>query len=230
MFKVVAAFAGMLVCAGAAFADDAYKTRSDGYFDSDRYWRQMAPHGLSVYFGGHGGVSVTNTEVGLSGVGSLDGIGSHGAIGGLHAGLDYILIEKVFFGAYGLYDWQSAKSSLSIPAGFNILSVDLPDSYGFGGRLGYDWGRAKAYGLVGWRHTDLEWSSSLFSVMGLPTSLTGVDFGAGMAILLPPCLELGIEGLWTKYNTKTFDTFLGTFTIDPQQVVVMGRLSFRFDH
>ena len=172
---------------------------------------------------------IANTEVGLSGVGSLDGIGSHGAIGGLHAGLDYILIEKVFFGAYGLYDWQSIKSSLSSPT-LNVLSVNFPDSYGFGGRLGYDWGRAKAYGLVGWRHTDLEWSSSSWSVTGLPTSLTGVDFGAGIAILLPPCFELGIEGVWTKYNTKTFETVLGTFTIDPQQVAVMGRLSIRFDH
>lgn len=82
MHKMVTALAGMLVCAGVAFADDGYKTRSDGYFDSDGYWRQMTPHGLSVYFGGHGGVSIANTEIGLFGVGSLDGIGSHGAIGG----------------------------------------------------------------------------------------------------------------------------------------------------
>ena len=187
----------------------------------------MTPHGLSVYFGGHGGVSIANTEAAVSGAGSLDGIGSHGAIGGLHAGLDYILMEKVFFGAYGLYDWQSIKSSLSSPT-LNVLSVNFPDSYGFGGRLGYDWGRAKAYGLVGWRHTDLEWSSSSLSVKGLPTSPTGVDFGAGMAILLPPCLELGIEGVWTKYDSKSLDA--GTFTIDPQQLAVMGRLSIRFDH
>ena len=230
MHKMVTALAGMLVCAGVAFADDGYKTRSDGYFDSDGYWRQMSrQHGLSAYFGGHGGVSIANTEVSLFGFGSLDGIGSHGAIGGLHTGLDYILIEKVFFGAYGLYDWQSTKSSLSGPT-ITVASANLSDSYGFGGRLGYDWGRAKAYGLVGWRHTDLEWSSSFGPVTGIPTSLTGVDFGAGIAILLPPCLELGIEGVWTKYNSKTFDTFLGTFTIDPQQLAVMGRLSIRFDH
>jgi hypothetical protein len=49
-----------------------------------------------------------------------------------------------------------------------------------------------------------------------------------MAILLPPCLELGIEGVWTKYDSKSLDA--GTFTIDPQQLAVMGRLSIRFDH
>src|SRR5262245_10904749 len=201
MHKMVTALAGMLVCAGVAFADDGYKTRSDGYFDSDGYWRQMSrQHGLSAYLGGHGGVSIANTEVGRFGDRYLDGMGSHGAIGGLHAGLEYILIERVFFGAYGLYDWQSTKSSLSssIPAGFNILSVNLPDSYGFGGRLGYDWGRAKAYGLVGWRHTDLEWSSSFGPVTGVPTGLTGVDFGAGLAILLAQCLTLVVVGMCTQ--------------------------------
>ena len=85
---------------------------------------------------------------------SLDGIGSHGAIGGVHAGLDYTLPAGVFFGLYGFYDWQSTELSLTL---FEFSgSVGLRDSYGFGGRLGYDWGKAKAYGLVGWRHTDLE--------------------------------------------------------------------------
>jgi hypothetical protein len=55
--------------------------------------------------------------------------------------------------------------------------------------------------------------------------------GAGIAILLPPCLELGIEGVWTKYDSKAFETLLlGPLTIDPQQLAVMGRLSVRFDH
>ena len=49
-----------------------------------------------------------------------------------------------------------------------------------------------------------------------------------MAILLPPCLELGIEGVWTKFNSESIG--LGTVTIDPQQLAVMGRLSIRFDH
>jgi hypothetical protein len=223
---MVTALAGMLVCAGVAFADDGYKKGSDGYFDSDGYWRQMPAHGLSLYFGGHAGVTIANTEVGLVGVGSFNGIGSHGGIGGVHTGLDYILIEKIFFGAYGLYDWQSTKSSVS-GSTITLASANLSDSYGFGGRLGYDWGRAKAYGLVGWRHTDLEWSLPAWSIKG-SSGLTGVDFGAGIAILLPPCLELGIEGVWTKYDSKSFDA--GLITLDPQQVAVMGRLSIRFDH
>ena len=44
------------------------------------------------------------------------------------------------------------------------------------------------------------------------------------------CEGAKTRGVWTKYNTKTFETVLGTFTIDPQQVAVMGRLSIRFDH
>ena len=34
-----------------------------------------------------------------------------GVIGGVHAGLDYTLPARVFFGVYGFYDWQSTESS-----------------------------------------------------------------------------------------------------------------------
>ena len=214
MYKVVTAFAGMLLCAGGAFAGDGYT-------------RQTSSGGLSAYVGGHAGVSIANTDVGVSGEPvSLDGIGSHGAIGGVHAGLDYTLPAGVFFGLYGFYDWQSTNSSLTL-FGFSG-SVGLRDSYGFGGRLGYDWGKAKAYGLVGWRHTDLEWSTSLGPVTGVPTSLKGIDLGAGMAIPLGQGFELGLEGVWTKFDGESIDTGLGVVTLDTTQLSVMGRLSLRF--
>ena len=150
MHKVVTAFAGMLVCAGAAFAGDGYT-------------RQTSSGGLSAYVGGHAGVSIANTEVGITGAGSVDGVGSHGVIGGVHAGLDYTLPARVFVGLYGFYDWQSTKIELLRFGGFSA-SVDLDGSYGFGGRLGYDWGKAKAYGLVGWRHRTQSLSTRSSSV------------------------------------------------------------------
>ena len=217
MYRVVTAFAGMLACAGGAFAGDSYT-------------RQSSSGGLSAYVGGHVGVSIANTEVGISGGGSVDGVGSHGVIGGVHAGLDYTLPARVFFGVYGFYDWQSTQSSLSINGVFSG-KVDFDGSYGVGGRLGYDFGKAKAYGLVGWRHTDLEWSCSCGSLagLGLPSSLSGIDIGAGMAIPLTQGLELGIEGVWTKFNSESIESGLGTIKIEPDQLSVMGRLSVRFD-
>ena len=50
------------------------------------------------------------------------------------------LPARDFVGFCGFYDWQSTKSSLRF-GGFSA-SVDLDGSYGFGGRLGYDWGKA----------------------------------------------------------------------------------------
>ena len=193
MHKVVTAFAGMLVCAGGAFAGDGYT-------------RQTSSGGLSAYVGGHAGVSIANTEVSISGAGSVDGVGSHGVIGGVHAGLDYTLPARVFFGVYGFYDWQSTESSLRFD-GFSA-SVDLDGSYGFGGRFGYDWGKAKAYGLVGWRHTNLSWAATGAGpgdFAGFPSSLNGIDIGAGMAIPLAQGLELGIEGVWTKFNSESIE-------------------------
>jgi len=111
-------------------------------------------------------------------------------------------------------------------------NVDFDGSYGAGGRLGYDWGKAKAYGLVGWRHTDLSWgatSAGPGDLAGLPGSLNGIDIGAGMAIPLTQGLELGIEGVWTKFNSESIESGLGTIKIDPEQLSVMGRLSVRFD-
>jgi len=213
MHKMVTAFAGMLVCAGAAFAGDGYT-------------RQSSSGGLSAYVGGHAGVTIANTEVGISGAGSVDGVGSHGVIGGVHAGLDYTMPFRLFVGVYGFYDWQSTESSVNI-GGFSA-SVGPGNSYGVGGRLGYDWGKAKAYGLVGWRHSDLDWSVPV-PITGVPTSLNGIDIGAGMAIPLGQGFELGIEGVWTKFSSESIDTGLGVVTLDPQQLSVMGRLSVRFD-
>ena len=84
-------------------------------------------------------------------------------------------------------------------------NVDLDGSYGFGGRFGYDWGKAKAYGLVGWRHANLSWAATGAGpgdFAGFPSSLNGIDIGAGMAIPLAQGLELGIEGVWTKFDAR----------------------------
>ena len=119
---------------------------------------------------------------------------------------DPTVSEGVFGVGHGFYDWQSTESSLRFD-GFSA-SVDLDGSYGFGGRFGYDWGKAKAYGLVGWRHTNLSWAATGAGpgdFAGFPSSLNGIDIGAGMAIPLAQGLELGIEGVWTKFNSESIE-------------------------
>ena len=51
-----------------------------------------------------------------------------------------------------------------------------------------------------------------------------------MAIPLAQGLELGIEGVWTKFNSESIKSGLGTIKLDPDQLSVMGRLSVRFDN
>jgi opacity protein-like surface antigen len=179
--------------------------------------------GLSAYVGAHAGVTIANTEVGFSGA-SLDGVGSHGVIGGVHAGADYTLPSRIFFGAYAFYDWQSTETSLK--AGPINASVALGDSYGVGGRLGYDWGWAKTYALAGWRHTELSWDLPI-TPGGLPNGLTGLDLGAGISTPIAANIDLGLEGVWTRYNSETIGG-PGGITLDPHQLSVMAKLNFRF--
>ena len=202
--------------------------------------------GITVYGGLHGGLSMANTE--LSSVPSspgvvLDGIGSHGWIGGVHAGFDYTTASKVFFGGFGGYSWQNTESTLTLNGmtTSNQFSFGLGDSYYFGGRVGYDWGKYKVYGLAAWRHTDVEWGVpsgvTIPAALGLPSSMNGIDLGVGAAMTIAPNVELGLEGIWTNYGSEKVTYNFGTPTVpntkaiaalDTDQLSVMARLSFKF--
>src|SRR5689334_8897990 len=55
--------------------------------------------GPFVYFGVHGGLTMADTEISLSGVPvSFDGVGSKGVIGGVQVGVDYVLPSRLFAG------------------------------------------------------------------------------------------------------------------------------------
>lgn len=174
--------------------------------------------GVSAYAGVHGGITMANTEL-SSGPFSLDGLGSHGFVGGLHLGVDYISANRIMFGAYGSYDWQTTE--FSVATGGPSFTVGFGDSWSVGGRVGYVFERgSKLYALLGYRHTDVEWPTGL---TGVPSALTGIDLGLGMSMPIAKNVELGIEGIWTKYQTEK----IGSIDLDTHQLGVMGRLNFQ---
>jgi hypothetical protein len=70
-----------------------------------------------------------------------------------------------------------------------------------------------------------------------PSSKTGIDIGAGMAIPLAQGLELGIEGVWTKFNSKSIGSGPDAVTSRPAaaqcdgpSVVAVRRLTFLLFH
>lgn len=180
--------------------------------------------GVFAYFGVHGGRTMFDTEVSLSGVPlSFDGVGGKGWIGGLEGGVDYVFASRMFVGAWASYSWQNTESKLTL--GTTTLSAGLGDSYAVGGRFGYDMGKAKLYGLAGYRHTDVEWPSG---ATGLPSSLSGLDLGIGAGVMLNKNLELDVKGIWTKYQDEDIGKGIGHPVLSTDQLQILTSLNFKF--
>src|SRR5262249_29629416 len=127
-------------------------------------------------------------------------------------------------------------------------------------RLGYAWDRTLLYATGGVAFTNVKFSANFqpttcfnaagapFACPGLSTedsqTFTGGTVGAGIEYAVTNNLIAGIEGRYTWYGNKTFDTGVlaiapaagGTFLTVPttasvkfNTAEVMGRLSWKFD-
>lgn len=185
----------------------------------------------SFYVGVHGGQSMASTELSAApapGFGvSIDGLGSNGMVGGVHAGIDLQLQNSaVFFGAFAGYDWQNTEFAVTF--GPTSITATLGDSWYVGGRAGVVVHGAKVYGLAAWRQT--EWSTSL-PVPGLALDdPRGWDIGIGIDVPIAKGVVLGVEGIRTQYQKGEFSA--GTpaaptgIYAQTDQLSFMARLSF----
>lgn len=186
----------------------------------------------SVYFGVHGGQTISSTELTNSaGTISLDGLASHGYIAGIHGGVDVQLPGSIVFaGLFAGYDWRDTEFNLNVGA-FNFNAA-LGNSWYAGGRAGVVVHGAKVYALAAWRQS--EWSSSL---KGLSIDdPKGFDLGIGVAVPLTKNVVVGVEGIRTQYDKDEFILGpplapTGTKTGihgETDQISVLARLTFQF--
>jgi opacity protein-like surface antigen len=181
----------------------------------------------SVYVGVHGGQSMASTELSAAPGISLDGLGSKGAIGGIHGGLDFQFPSSVvFIGAFAGYDWQNTEFAIAF--GPASITATLGDSWYIGGRAGVVVHGAKLYGLAAWRQT--EWSTSL-PVPGLALDdPRGWDVGIGIDVPISKGVVLGVEGVRTQYQKAEFSAGAPAaptgIHAQTDQISVMARLSF----
>lgn len=168
-------------------------------------------------------------------VANIDGINSHGVIGGFQAGYDQQVYNWVL-GAFGLYNFSGMETT----ANFEDFSakIEKDDEWTIGIRAGHLLGeRTLLYGLLGYTQTDYNFTTSP-DVDGLKNNVTfdGITFGAGLEHAVTQNVFLGIEGTHTIYGEETifdsYDADLNTgakVTDDLSETRVMGTLKIKLN-
>jgi len=135
-----------LVLGGAAQAADVYNS----YKDSPRAIVESVPAiaWTGFYFGGQVGYGNANHEVDVNvdygdGEGgsdshnlfNLNGLNSHGVVGGVYGGFDWRR-ERIVMGALAGYTWTGMETTFSALDGAINASLEKQDEWYVGGRIG----------------------------------------------------------------------------------------------
>ena len=166
-------------------------------------------------------------------IANIDGVNSHGVIGGGQIGYDQQVGSWVF-GVFGSYNFSGMETDIS----FDEFSakIEKDDEWTAGiraGRLLSE--RTMLYGLIGYTQTDYQFTASP-DVKGLKDKVTfdGVTFGAGLEHALTQNVFLGIEGSHTIYGDETIldsydaDSNIGSkATDDLSETRVMGTIKVK---
>lgn len=168
-------------------------------------------------------------------IANIDGVNSHGVIGGGQIGYDQQVGSWVV-GLFGNYNFSGMETDVS----FDEFSakIEKDDEWTAGiraGRLLSE--RTMLYGLIGYTRTDYLFTASP-DVDGLKDKVTfdGVTFGAGLEHAVTNNVFLGIEGTHTIYGDETildsYDADRNTgskVTDDLSETRVMGTLKIKLN-
>ena len=181
----------------------------------------------TLYFGVHGGKSMTSTELTNTGATfSLDGLSGNGYVAGVHVGADMQLPNSpVFVGVFGGADWSDNEFKLA--AGSTTFTMGVGNSYYAGLRGGVVVHGTKLYALAAWRQA--EWSAS---VKGITLDdPRGWDLGLGIEVPVAKNVSVGLEGVSTQYQKGEFQVgsppSASGIHAQIDQVSVMARLNFQ---
>lgn len=138
--------------------------------------------------------------------GSIDGINSHGGIGGGRVGFDWAR-GKILFGVFGEYNFTNMKTDVSI-AGVGNFGLEKDDEWSVGGRIGYVVApRTLLYVLAAYTQTE-------YNVTGLGAidfgdasvksgaTFDGISVGGGIEFALTNNVFLGMEYAHTFYGEE----------------------------
>ena len=192
--------------------------------------------GPMLYFGVHGGKSFAKSDLSAEpfpGVAlEINGVSLDGLVAGAHGGFDVALSKgsagwTPFGGFWASYSFQNTEFDASL--GPFSISATMGDTWAVGGRLGMmERGTGvKIYALAGYRQTDLDLAIADL----LDQKLKGWDAGLGVEFPIAANLNLGLEGIWTKFDKEEFVSAAGGPTglfHQTDQLSIMARLSLQF--
>ena len=170
-------------------------------------------------------------------IGNVNGLSSHGVIGGLKVGVDQQMGDWVV-GAFGTYDFTNMETT----ATFDDFSarIEKGDEWSLGLRGGPLLNeRTLLYGAVAYTNTDYNFLTSP-EVEGLRNNVTfeGISFGGGIEHALKGFegVFVGIEGMHTIYRDETiFDSYDSDFNQginvvdDLSETKIMGTLKIKLN-
>lgn len=155
-----------------------------------------------------GGGYTTQTDT----LGSLNGINSHGGIGGGRIGYDHAR-GRLLFGVFAEYNFTNMETELTIAGGDSPdvkFGLEKDDEWSVGGRIGYIAApRTLVYALAAYSQT--KYNVTGFDGIEVPeggyfnkgATFDGVTVGGGVEIALTGNVFLGLEYAHTFYGEET---------------------------
>lgn len=178
------------------------------------------------YVGVGGGFGAVNHKVGLTSLGSVNGIGGEGVFGELTAGYDHMLSDRLLLG--GFIDVHGGNIGPS--ASIGSVDIDLTNSYGFdaAARLGYvlnDSTLGYVLGGYTWQHYKLDTGD-----IGIDYSEDrgGYVLGVGMETVVGHNWTIKTEYRYADYGNDAIDGTGGALKIEPSTHTFHIAANYRF--
>lgn len=190
--------------------------------DLGTYQQTEMPGRMTVWTGpyieGSIGVTSSDAELGIVGLGDIIQLGESGFVGGIGAGYDVMFAPGWVAGVLARVDFDTVE--------YKAFGADLADhseTYTIGGRLGFvPADDVMFYALVGYQFGDLDLSST---VGGGSVSRDGWVLGAGIETMLSEHFGIGAE-----LSTAIMDdeTVGGLVTVDQEEYTGKVRALWKF--
>ncbi|MDN5927625.1 MAG: outer membrane beta-barrel protein [Hyphomicrobiales bacterium] len=185
------------------------------------------------YVGVGGGFGAVNHKIGVSGLGSFNGIGGEGLFGELTVGYDHMLTDRILLG--GFIDTHVGNIGMNLDAA-PLINADLTNSYGFDAiaRLGYvlnDSTLGYVLGGYTWEHFKLDASSPFFGgSFDYNESRSGYVLGVGMETAIGHNWTIKTEYRYADYGNKSvLDLAPGTsLNVEPSTHTFHIAANYRF--